>query len=317
MAQTRTQLMQCMEVWGGNEAFDSDVSIPGLDAWVYSKPYQQAHAGGDVYYVSSCATGRIARLLVADVSGHGAGVAAAAAELRALMRRYVNRLDQRQFVRSMNEQFAQLSQAGTFATAVVTTFFGPTNFLTICNAGHPRPLRYRFDRREWTLLEGRRSTHAGANIPLGILDLASYDQFGVQLGVGDLVMCYTDSLIESRDSRGEMLTEAGLLELVRQIGADEPASAIPRLIAAITERDADNLEADDVTVLLFRPNGTMPGVPLRDKFLAPLRVIGGAVSALRESRAMPLPDLSIANIGGALFGPLNRVWGRNQRDDGS
>src|ERR1700710_1629624 len=93
-----TQTMTCMEVWGGNALVESAVSISGLDAWVYSKPYESAEAGGDVYYVSSCATGRITRLLVADVSGHGSAVSDTAAQLRALMRRYVNYLDQTQSV---------------------------------------------------------------------------------------------------------------------------------------------------------------------------------------------------------------------------
>src|SRR5437899_58220 len=96
-------LMQCMEVWGGNQVVDSSVAMAGLDAWVYSRPYGQADGGGDVHYVSSCATGRITRLLVADVSGHGVAVCDVAAQLRTLMRRYVNYLDQTRFVRSMNE----------------------------------------------------------------------------------------------------------------------------------------------------------------------------------------------------------------------
>ena len=89
------------------------------------------------------ATGRITRLLVADVSGHGEVVCALAGELRDLMRKYVNYLDQGQFVRSMNERFLRLSTHGCFATAVVTTFFAPTNHLSLCNAGHPPPLIYR------------------------------------------------------------------------------------------------------------------------------------------------------------------------------
>src|SRR3954467_11017403 len=123
------QLMQCMEVWGGNDLVDANVSMAGLDAWVYSRPYMKAQAGGDVYYVSACATGRITRLLVADVSGHGAKVRETAIALRSLMRRYVNHLDQRQFLRSMNSHFAEISEAGIFATAVVTTYFGPTKYL--------------------------------------------------------------------------------------------------------------------------------------------------------------------------------------------
>lgn len=53
MADT-TQVMTCMEVWGGNALVNNSVTMSGLDAWVYSKPFEKAEAGGDVYYVSSC-----------------------------------------------------------------------------------------------------------------------------------------------------------------------------------------------------------------------------------------------------------------------
>src|SRR5580658_1682801 len=152
------QRMQCMEVWGGSQLTSSGVQLPGLDVWVYSKPFHQAQHGGDVYYASSCATGRISRLLLADVSGHGKSVAATAADLRTLMRRFVNRLDQKEFVRLLNQQFVALSRTGTFATAVVTTFFAPSRRLLICNAGHPRPLLYRAAKKEWSLLG-----HSGAD----------------------------------------------------------------------------------------------------------------------------------------------------------
>src|SRR5688572_14911704 len=211
------QTMQCMEVWGGNQVVDKSVSMAGLDAWVYCRPYGQSDGGGDVYYVSSCATGRITRLLVADVSGHGAAVCDVAGQLRGLMRRFVNYLDQTRFVASMNAQFAANTAAGCFATAVVTTFFGPTNHLSLCNAGHPPPLLYRAATREWRYLRGMAAAEdsdlapdfdaeeAPANIPLGIDDLIRYDQFEVDLKVGDLVLCYTDSLVESKGPDGDLL----------------------------------------------------------------------------------------------------------------
>src|SRR3954471_17144435 len=170
MSEAHDHHMQCMEVWGGNQTADSGVVMAGLDAWVYSKPFGGADGGGDVYYVSSCATGRITRLLVADVSGHGSSVAQIAATLRGLMRRHVNQIDQTRFVRSMNEHFNALSAAGCFATALVTTFFAPTNSLSLCNAGHPPPLLYRAATRQWDFLEhvdAAESAAAAGNIPLG------------------------------------------------------------------------------------------------------------------------------------------------------
>jgi hypothetical protein len=92
-----------MEVWGGSQLIARGVAFGGLDAWVYSKSHGNAQHGGVVYDASICATGRIARLLLADVAGHGLSVASTAADLRTLMRRFVNRLDQTEFVRLYSE----------------------------------------------------------------------------------------------------------------------------------------------------------------------------------------------------------------------
>ena len=42
MPEAPTQ-MQCMEVWGGSQLTTRGVEMGGLDAWVYSKPYEQEH----------------------------------------------------------------------------------------------------------------------------------------------------------------------------------------------------------------------------------------------------------------------------------
>ena len=302
--------MTCMEVWGGNALVNNSVSMSGLDAWVYSKPFENSEAGGDVYYVSSCATGRITRLLVADVSGHGAKVSDAAKVLRTLMRRFVNQLDQRNFVRSMNQEFVTLSEVGVFATAVVMTFFGPTNSLTLCNAGHPTPLLYRAGEKKWSLLERKDSQSEGiTNIPLGIDDVTEYEQVAVQLEVGDLVLCYSDSLIESYGADGQMLGEQGLLSIANEVEVTAAPDVTAKLLQTLESRYKGNLQNDDVTVLLFRPNGAALHTPLRDKLLGPFRVVGGLIrSLLPGGPPAALPDFSLANIGGALFDGLNKRW---------
>lgn len=304
------QQMTCMEVWGGSQLTQRTVELAGLDAWVYSKPYGQANRGGDVYYASSCATGRIARLLLADVSGHGNVVAATAADLRTLMRRFVNTLDQTEFVGLINRQFAKLSQAGSFATAVIATYFAPSRRLIVSNAGHPRPLIYRAESQEWNFLghEGE-ETVQGSNLPLGIMDVEEYEQFDVELQPGDCVLYYTDALIESRDADGEMIGEAGLLRIMRLLGDVEPQALTKTLLEEIAHRYPENLSDDDVTVLLVRANGRLARYPLKDKIWAQLRMIGSLIRGINPSAERPpLPDLNMANIGGAIIPALGRRW---------
>lgn len=291
----RPHIMQCMEVWGGNQITDSGVSMAGLDAWVFSRPFGNAAGGGDVYYVSSCATGRVTRLLLADVSGHGDSVAQTATKLRALMRRYVNHIDQKLFVRSMNREFVTLSDAGTFATAIVTTFFAPTSQLSLCNAGHPPPLVYRADRKTWELLDQSSDQQPG-NIPLGIADLDDYCQFNVKLRVNDLVLCYTDSLIEARTPEGTLLGPAGLLQIVQSMDVSDPTTFTQRLLAEIESHMPGSLDADDVTVLLFRPNGLAKRAPFFQRVLAPLRVIGAVLAKPITGQPIPWPEVSFRNL---------------------
>jgi phosphoserine phosphatase RsbU/P len=300
-----------MEVWGGSQLTARGVELGGLDAWVYSKPFGQAERGGDVYYASSCATGRISRLLLADVSGHGNSVAGTAADLRTLMRRFVNRLDQTEFVRLLNQQFTALSKDGTFATAVVSTFFAPSRLLSVCNAGHPRPLLYRAARQQWNLLgvEGAAGQRTPANLPLGILGMTEYEQFDVELESGDCFVSYSDALIESRDADGEMLGETGLLRIMRLLG-DVPAQKLTEtLLGEIGERFPDNLAEDDVTVVVARANGQQLHYSFGEKLRAAAQLVGSMFRAINpRAERPPLPDFTVPNVGGAIIPALGRRW---------
>ena len=274
--------MQCMEVWGGNHAVDTGVIMAGLDAWLYSRPHGEGAAGGDIHYVSSCAAGMITRLLVADVSGHGPAVSDVAMHLRKLMRRYINYHDQTKFIREIDREFADLKRApGSFATAVAITFESVGNRFTMCNAGHPPPLRYSARRRRWEVI-ARPADEADAlsNIPLGIDTDGCYSQVETHLDVGDLVLCYTDSLTESRDADGELLGVEGLLRILAQIDVVDLPRIIPTLLEQIEQTREGNLSQDDVTALLFRPNGLRPRIPLRSYLLIPYHLIRSRIGRL-------------------------------------
>jgi serine phosphatase RsbU (regulator of sigma subunit) len=189
------------------------------------------------------------------------------------MRRYVNHHDQGRFVRSLNREFTGASTAGIFATAVAMTFDSPTNNLLICNAGHPPPLWYQSSKQKWTYLVPAQA--GSANVPWGIEETVEYEQFAVRLRVGDLVLCYTDSLIEARDASGELLGPDGLLELVQPIEPADASTLVARILQTIDKRGEGNLTRDDVTCLLIRPNGLRPRVPFLDRLAAGPRVLLG------------------------------------------
>jgi sigma-B regulation protein RsbU (phosphoserine phosphatase) len=306
--------LRCMEVFGGSEPVSRCVPLGGLDAWVESVPYSQSAAGGDVYYVSTCATGRITRLLLADVSGHGVRVAEVARMLRGLMRVHVNHLDQRRFVQRMNDAFAAVSTGGLFATAVICTYFAPTRSMALCNAGHPPPMFFRAAEGRWRPLENDPDApDAGGpvrNLPLGILPDVAFEQFTVTLGPRDLVLAYSDALIEAIDADGEPLGVNGLCDVLNELKDPAGETLVPRLLAALRARTGTTLDADDVTALLFSPNPESErpqSIPARlaVPFVWLRRTINWRADGTRR---LPWPDLRLANIGGALVPALGRLW---------
>ncbi len=310
--------MQCMEVWGSNRAVDSGVIMAGLDAWVYSRPWHGDSSGGDVHYVSSCATGRITRLLLADVSGHGETVAETAATLRRIMRRYVNHIEQRRFVRMMNRALGRLD-GQRFATSVVASFFAPRSQLIISNAGHPPPLLWRTRTKSWSYInhDDRESKKAAdlSNMPLGIIRETEYDELRVRLDIGDVVLMYTDALMESQNADGEMLGLDGLLEIVRQLDGSDPNTVVQQLRKRVESLHPENLTGDDVTVLMFRPNGVGGGSNFFTRAWAGIRIMATAVTKLFGGRnPIPFPELSVE----AMFGtPVARLLGRVRPVDDS
>lgn len=268
-----SERMQCMEVWGGNRGTNKSFEMPGLRTWVYSQPYLGDKSGGDVYYVSSCASGRITRILLADVMGHGTLAADTARGLRDLMRENINMIRQTSLVQALNQQFSDVTRQGGFATALVGTFFEPRRSLAICCAGHPEPLVYRVAESQWTPLQRRRAENAGlVDMPLGITDEVNYLISETPLDQGDLVLGFSDALPEASDDRGKLLGCQGILNLVQRLDVSNPDQLIPDLLAAIAGLSPQNLAQDDLTIILLQVTGSRPR--MKDNFLAPFRLFG-------------------------------------------
>jgi hypothetical protein len=304
------QRMHCMEVFGGSQLAARAVQFGGLDTWLFSKPFGEERDGGDVYYASSCINGRISRFLLADVVGHGQAAAETADGLKFLMRRFVNWLDQGEFVRLLNRQFGKLAPAGIFATAIVATFFAPTRRLCLCNAGHPPPLLYRAAGKEWSLLRADRDL-TRRNVPLGILDLSDYQDFDIELQPGDCLLLYTDGLIEACGSDRQILGEEGLREIVAGLQTTAPKGLAESLLSEVGKRYPAALSCDDVTVMVLQANSRDLEFSVTEKWLVAKGYFSALLCALRDGTEKPLfpyPDWHIANLGGAIFPALSRFW---------
>lgn len=265
--------LQCMELWGGSAASDRAASVPGIDFYVRSRAFETAESGGDLYYVSMCGQGRIARFVLADVAGHGASVAPLASALRRLMRKHINTPDQSRMVRELNREFDELG-TGRFATALMATYFSPTDHLILVNAGHPPPLLRRHADRSWSLIEPDAAGDEPVgirNLPLGVIQPTGYDQFAIALEPRDTIVLYTDALPETARPDGTRLGTQGLLDLVSEIDFDDGAGLAETITTRLADIRGTPASDDDETVIVLSHNaGEPPAQSLPER----IRVIG-------------------------------------------
>jgi phosphoserine phosphatase RsbU/P len=249
-----TQTLRCMEIWGGIEPVESTVRTPGLNLWVFSRPFEGDEQGGDVHFVTLCGGGLITRIVVADVSGHGSLVAEFSSMLRTLLRKHINHKSQGRLVERLNQEFAAMARLRRFATAVVATYLTSTDELSVSNAGHPRPLHFRAVEGTWSIL-AQEAGELGrlANLPLGMDDETHYGTSRVKLGRGALVVFYTDALIEAADGSGQLLGESGLLEAARRLDATtgSPSTIGQALLASAAQHRGGAAAEDDVTIVVL------------------------------------------------------------------
>jgi sigma-B regulation protein RsbU (phosphoserine phosphatase) len=246
--------LSCLELRGGNQAAVYEAELPGLDAWISCRPLLPATRGGDLYYLSVCSQGSISRVTLADVSGHGQGVSPLAERLRDALRDHADHWDQSALIRQLNDSFLKISTGGKFATAVLLGHYVDTGELVFTNAGHLPPLWYRSTVQEWTFLQ-EETPHSKeiADLPLGIISGTSYRQIAVQLEAGDLLLLYTDGIIESFNERRERLGLDGLLELARHVRGESAAYAGAALVEAVARFRGRAVATDDETVVaLYR-----------------------------------------------------------------
>lgn len=263
---------KCMEVWGGNGETESCFEMPGLNVWVWRKPHGRPGAGGDLHYLSSCASGRITRMMVADVCGQDNVFTDLAIQLRDLMMQNVNDIKQDRFVREMHRRLRGIANRGGFATALISTYFAPTKTLDVCNAGHPAPFVYRERENRWSVCKRPRTELPACDEPLpGVVEAEEYQHFNTKMEKGDMLLSYSNELTECRDDRGQILGVDGILDRVSQLDCC-PAKLVSSLVTKVVDEHPDNFASNDVSIVLCQ--AAKRSVGWKNNLLAPFRLLG-------------------------------------------
>lgn len=218
-------------------------AVSGLTVAARYRPAtQQATVGGDWYDLLVLDEHRVVAV-VGDVVGHGMEAAAAMGRLRTALQALVRFTDDPGvMLQALSRQVETIPNS--FCTTVACTVVDLADgTITWCRAGHPPPLVL---------------TSVGTSLlddaclpPLGVAPEAIPPVHRRQLAVGDVVVLYTDGIVERR---GESIDEGfGRLGIVAHalvdLDPDEFGDALVEAMVPLTE------QADDLAVLVVRYDG--------------------------------------------------------------
>jgi serine phosphatase RsbU (regulator of sigma subunit) len=207
---------------------DAPFDLPGLRTVVRYLPASRAsRVGGDWYITAEMPEGHVL-LAIGDVGGHGLEAAAGMARLRgALAGLAITGAAPDRLVGWLNDLVWHVSPEHT--ASVIAGYFDPAErLLTWAQAGHPPPVLVR---GAWAL---------PLDPPAGILlgaGRSTYEVKTLRLRPGDLLLMYSDGLVERRDRS----LDEGVARLVAAVrGTDDPERMIAVALDALGPTHTDD-----------------------------------------------------------------------------
>jgi serine phosphatase RsbU (regulator of sigma subunit) len=199
--------------------------------------------GGD-YYDFLVFGERQIGLVIADVSGKGIPAALLMAGLQGSVRSMAVPTAQPSEVnRRLNEMLYRSSSASRYATLFYGLYDARRRVLTYSNAGHYPPLHFG---------EGGPVRLEADGIPIGLLPEYSYGQGRRVLKSGDLLVLFTDGIIESPNLEDEEFGESRLIDLLSSNRHRDLNDIVLLVLQDLARWTGGAPPFDDATIVLAR-----------------------------------------------------------------
>ena len=215
---------------------------PEIDLYAAIKPAESI--GGDLYDYFFIDRQHLL-IAIGDVSGKGIPASLFMAIASTLIKNKAKVLSSKEIITRVNRELSDRNANQYFLTLFLGVLDLTTGIMDYCNAAHNFPY----------ILNPDGSIHAlskSHGLPLGIYANKTYRSSSVQLSFGDVIIFYTDGVINSRDSSGihygiEKL-ENNILSLI-DLNAQEVVS---NLLTNISIYEGENRQSDDITLMALK-----------------------------------------------------------------
>jgi sigma-B regulation protein RsbU (phosphoserine phosphatase) len=208
---------------------------------------------GDYYDFMSLPRDSLA-FAIGDVAGKGISAALLMATIQSTMR---SQLDTATascngnyiqpstafLVANLNRQLYATTAPEKYATFYFAMYDESQHALTYTNAGHLSPMLVR---------DGRVSLLEPTGTVVGAFPFAVYEEKIVTLEHGDMLVAYTDGLVEPENAYGEMYGEERLQELLLKYNRTDSSEIIARAMEAVVQWTGSSELQDDMTMVVAR-----------------------------------------------------------------
>ncbi len=249
--------------------------LPALDGWSLDVHFQSAReVAGDFYDVFSMSNGARLGFVIADVCDKGVGAAMYMATFRTLIRAFANIKTGSKLTQAVEETSQRVNDNSLFRSRSIlsvgahplvnaismtneyfvlnhgnsnmfsTVFFGVLNpfdgKLLYINAGHESPL---------VLSNGRVTQRLEPTGPaVGLMPGMSFEIGSADLSHGDLLILYTDGVLDARNEKGEPFGEDRLLELSCNFFS-APRQVVGKIAKSLESHMSAQEQFDDITLM--------------------------------------------------------------------
>jgi sigma-B regulation protein RsbU (phosphoserine phosphatase) len=214
-----------------------------LDGWEIAYHYQPAGPVSGDYCDLIRGRGGELYFAVGDVAGKGVAAAMLMSHLSAMLRTLIPvGLPLATLMERASRVFCESTLPSHYAT-LVCGCASPSGEIELCNAGHPPPLVIR--EKGITAIDA-------TGLPIGMFSSEQFASHVFRLEPGDLVLLYSDGLIEAQGATGVEYGVERLSALAASATGAVPAEVVSACVRDVTRfRDARPV-SDDLTVMAIR-----------------------------------------------------------------
>ncbi len=188
---------------------------------------------------------------IGDVAGKGISAALLMATIQSTMRTQLSamtngnaaHLSTALMVANLNRQLYATTAPEKYATFYFAVHDEVTGMLTYTNAGHLAPMLLR---------DGTVQTLDSTGTVVGAFPVARYLEKKIQMQSGDLLVAYTDGIVEPENAYGEMFGEDRLKDLLLKYTTCDSSEIIARTMEAVNQWTGSSELQDDMTMVVAR-----------------------------------------------------------------